>query len=154
MQSNTVGLHSFAFNISEGSVRGINVNICSFIFTEKGRIAQRNNAHLFSRKVSSGQCISFEDLLIQCNVPVSPPGGLPLLLAARSPELPSRPTTLWGAVPPQRRAGKDAANVWWCVWRGLSVCMSQQQPYRWLCMFGGGRVKHLLVLFPLFQSPN
>lgn len=89
MQSNTVGLPSFPPNISEGSVRGINVNICSFIFTEKGGIAQSDNVHLFSRKVSPGQCISFEDLLVQCSVPVSPLEGLPLLMAARSPELPS-----------------------------------------------------------------
>lgn len=88
MQQNTAGLPSFPPSISEGSLRGKNVNICSFVFTENGGIAQISNVHLLSRQVSSGQRISFADLLlVQYSVPVfdASPERLPLLTAAEEP---------------------------------------------------------------------
>lgn len=52
----------FPSSISKGLLREINLNVCSFIFTEKKGIAQISNVHLFSRQLSSGQ--SFADLLL------------------------------------------------------------------------------------------
>lgn len=119
----------FPPNISEGSLRGINVNICSFIFTDKEGIAQISNVHPFSKQVSSGQRSSFGDLLlVQYRAPVfdaspeaDPPDGSPGGGARRShpkpggpilsQEVPSRPTALQGAIPSQQRTGKDAANI-------------------------------------------
>lgn len=64
------GFPPFSPNISEASLRGVNVSIYSFIFTEKV-FAQIRNIHLLSKQVSSGQCISFADLLLfQYSAPV------------------------------------------------------------------------------------
>lgn len=92
------------------------MNVCSFIFTEKRRIAQISNVHLFSRQLSSGQ--SFADLLLVADsVPVfhtspeglSPPSGSQGGRARRShPD----PLNSNGKFPPvQQKVGKDAVNI-------------------------------------------
>lgn len=116
MLLNTVRLLSFPSSISKGSLKGINVNVCFLIFTEKRGIAQISNVHLFSRQLSSGQSFSlFHTLCLSYTVPVfhASPEGLPLLVQPRwkSQELLSWPTEIQWEVSPQQKAGKDAANI-------------------------------------------
>lgn len=99
------------------------MNICSFIFTEKGGIAQISNTHLFSRLVFSGQPTSFADfLLVQYSTLVfdASPEGLPLLMAAEVEE-PGAPTlTHCAAMGSSLSAGKDTANIWCYIWSSFS----------------------------------
>lgn len=64
------------------------MDIFSFIFTEKGGTIHMSNVHHFSKQVSSGQCMSFADLLLaQYSMPVfdASPEGLSLSMAAEEP---------------------------------------------------------------------
>lgn len=104
-------------------------------------IAQIWNFCLFSRQVSSGQCVSFADLLVQCSVPVLDAlcEGIPLQLTAKVEEPGNHgltPALRWAA--PISR-GEAAADIWWWICTDLSVCMPQPHAYMLVHV---GRVKH------------